>query len=118
MTNNANAAIEALDALLEDERNALLAGELELLPDVLGAKEELIERLTALQPDASRPMLQLQQKMTRNQMLLDSALHGIRRAAARLAALRKVRRSLETYDETGQRKTIAGPVTHRIEKRA
>ncbi len=51
-------------------------------------------------------------------MLLDGALQGIRRASARLAAVRKVRRSLETYGEDGQKKTIDAQIARQLEKRA
>jgi len=51
-------------------------------------------------------------------VLLDGALEGIRRVASRMAAIRQVRRSLATYDETGKRRTIDGTMAHNIEKRA
>ena len=60
----------------------------------------------------------LQTKVDRNQEMLDGALAGIRNVASRMAAFRKIRRSLETYDESGQKTVIQGEVIRKVEKRA
>lgn len=108
----------ALDALLERERRALLAGELDRLPDLLREKTGLIDRLSGLDAEAGTLPEALKQKAIRNQALLDGALQGIRQVAGRIAALRRLRQSFETYDETGRRRTIEGDIVRRIEKRA
>ncbi len=110
--------IGALDALLEREREALLAGDLDQIVAQLEEKQALIEALNTL-PEAGRAGLEaLQGKVLRNQALLDSALEGIRSVAARMSALHQIRRSLDTYDESGRKTTIEGLRKRTMEKRA
>lgn len=109
---------DALDDLLDTERAAVLAGDLDKMAHLLERKEELIDALLEIDSDAAEPISEIQNKLSRNQILLDGALQGIRRAAARLAAVRQVRRTLETYGEDGQKKTIDSYVAHQLEKRA
>jgi len=110
--------INALDALLERERAALLSGDLESIAHLLEEKEALFDRLNAI-PQADSPNLNaLKGKVQRNQALLDNALKGIRAVAARMSAMRKIRRSLDTYDESGKRTTIEGQKAAKLEKRA
>lgn len=118
MKHDAQRAIEALDELLEKERDLLLAGEIEEIGSVLKAKEALIDTLAGFDRDEVQSLSGLQGKLARNQSRLDGALHGIRRTSARLAALRQVRRSLETYNESGRKQTIEGHVSRKLERRA
>lgn len=110
--------IAALDALLERERTALLDGDLELLVSQLEEKNALIDALNAAPDPADVALTGLREKVLRNQALLDSALEGIRKVAARMSALHRVRRSLDTYDETGRKTTIESATEHQMEKRA
>jgi hypothetical protein len=116
--NTAQDLINKLDSLLETERTALLAGDLETIGRLLEQKEKLIDRLNMIEPQNQQALEGLHDKVTRNQALLDGALQGIRKVAARMAAMRRIRRSLETYDESGRRQTIDGEVLHKVEKRA
>ncbi|MCV3269901.1 flagellar protein FlgN [Roseobacter sinensis] len=110
--------VDALDDLLEAERAALLAGDLDEVGRLLERKEGLIERFATLD-DADRDALAgLQTKLKRNQALLDQALEGIRSVSRRLAALRRVRSSLETYDDKGERRSIDIALDGSVEKRA
>lgn len=118
MTDTAQTLIDELDELLESERDALLEGDLERITALLDLKENLIDRLSEIDHKERQPLDGLQTKIKRNQVLLDGALQGIRRASARMAALRRVRKSLETYDQDGQKRTIEGQVVHKVEKRA
>lgn len=110
--------IDNLDLLLDAERTAVLEGNLEDMARLLDRKEALIDALAEVDASHAAPISEIQNKLARNQMLLDGALQGIRRASARLAAVRKVRRSLETYGEDGQKKTIDAQVSRQLEKRA
>ena len=110
--------IDRLDDLLEQERAALLDGNLEALGALLENKERLIDALNALTETERPEMGAVEAKVLRNQALLDGALQGIRHVAARMAALRRVRRSLETYDASGTRSTIEGEADHSVERRA
>jgi len=116
--NDTQSLIDRLDDLLETERRALLAGDLEKIGPILTGKEQLIDRFNAHEIDRNPNLAAVQQKLVRNQELLDGALEGIRKVAARMAAMRRVRQSLDTYDESGKRQTINGVVLRKIEKRA
>ena len=107
-----------LDDILDRERAALLAGDLDQVPGLLEEKTALIEALDDLGPDDRQDMGALRDKAARNQALLDGALQGIRQVAGRLAAFRRLRHSFDTYDETGHKRTIEGDVVHKVEKRA
>ncbi|MCZ7674955.1 MAG: flagellar protein FlgN [Roseovarius sp.] len=112
------AVLAALDDLLERERKALLAGRFDGLARLLEEKTALIDRLNTLGADALPALGGLRDKAVRNQALFDGALSGIRRASGHVASLRQVRRSFETYDETGRRRRIGGDPPGRMEKRA
>jgi len=116
--NETQDVINQLDNILEQERIALLNGDLETIAQLLEQKEPLIDRLNALDGPGVNDLALLQGKVDRNQALLDGALQGIRRVASRMAAFRKIRRTLETYDESGQKRTIQGEVDHKVERRA
>lgn len=113
-----NDLLDSLDDLLEQERTALLKGDLEKVGRLLEHKESLIEDLSRIEEFEAQSLHRLQGKMQRNQELLDSALEGIRIVAGRLAALRRVRTTLETYDSKGTRKTIEVGKDGAVEKRA
>ena len=83
--------IAALDALLDAERAALLAGDLEKLAEMLEDKEGLIEAINTAEHRNLDALQQLDGKVKRNQLLLDGAPEGLRSVARRMAALRRVR---------------------------
>lgn len=114
----AHDAISALDDLLERERGALLEGDLDAILRQMDAKAALIENLNETVPAASDALHGVQRKLARNQELLNSALQGIRSVSTRLNALTRIRRTLETYDETGRKTTIEGLGERAVEKRA
>lgn len=110
--------ISELDTLLEQERGCLLEGDLEALGALLPAKEQMVEVLFHngdLNPDTLAP---IKSKLERNQLLLDGAMDGIKAVAARLAALRKVRTALDTYDALGRKQSVVTPTVPQMEKRA
>lgn len=110
--------IDRLEELLDTERSALLAGDLDRISRLIDQKEALIDQLGNVDDRDQVPLIGVQEKLLRNQTLLDGALQGIRRASARMAAVRRVRRTLETYDGDGRKHTIEGQVVHKVEKRA
>ena len=105
-TETALQSIEALEALLERERRALLKGDLDTLVGLLDEKRTLIETLSEYSSADGAELQPLREKAAQNQVLFDSALEGIRSVAQRMGALHRIRRSLETYDETGRKTTI------------
>ena len=60
----------------------------------------------------------LEDKLYRNQLLLDGALDGIRAVSDRLIALREVRSALDTYDAQGRKQRVVTQNNPQIEKRA
>lgn len=110
--------LSKLEALLEQERAFLLAGDLEGLGTLLPVKEHLMDILLD-DTEAGRARIQpLEEKLQRNQLLLDGALDGIRAVATRLAALRQVRAALDTYDAHGRRQSVPAHTAPKMEKRA
>ena len=124
MTHSANSVetpekiIDQLDRLLESERLALLNGELDKLSVFHAEKVTLIDALNKLDVRDQQRLRNLSAKVGRNQDLLNSAADGIRAVARRLAAVRRVRENLETYDEKGKRKAIDPTASRALEKRA
>lgn len=110
--------IDALDNLLDCEREALLGGQLDQIGKLMSTKEDLIDKINALQPDERPALERVHQKVTRNQALLNSALDGIRAVANRMADLRRVRSGLETYDSRGNKRTFGTLRSSNVEKRA
>ncbi|WP_135502864.1 flagellar protein FlgN [Roseovarius aestuariivivens] len=117
-THEIKSIIDELGDLLDAEREALLGGDLTAAAALVMQKEHLFEALNALQPDNSTLLEAIHSKVSRNQKILEGALQGIRAASTKLAALRRVRRKLETYGQDGRRHTIDGEVSHKVEKRA
>ncbi|MGK7654810.1 flagellar protein FlgN [Roseovarius sp. B08] len=114
----AQAVVDELDALLDSERKAVLNGKLDEMSRLTERKEALIDQLSQFDAADAAMISEIQDKLSRNQLLLDGALQGIRQASARLSAVRKVRRSLETYGEDGRKRTIDAQITRQLEKRA
>ncbi|MEE4188852.1 MAG: flagellar biosynthesis protein FlgN [Roseobacter sp.] len=110
--------IADLDDLLEAERAALLSGNLENIGRLLDRKEALIDEMSVLEAIPPGPLHQVTGKLRRNQDLLDHALEGIRSVATRLATLRRVRETLDTYDSNGTKKAIRIAADGSLEKRA
>lgn len=117
-TEEATRKILALDKLLDAERSALLNGELDRLAGLLEDKESLIVALNDADHLDLEALQQLDTKVKRNQLLLDGALEGIRSVARRMAALRRIRGSLETYDSNGKKRNIEMDAARAVEKRA
>lgn len=119
MSNDAaNPLICELDELLDRERRALIDGDLELLGRLLGQKEALFARINSLDAVEQSSLQVMQDKISRNQALLKSAMDGVRAVADRMANLRRVRRSLETYDRSGRKTRIGTETRPSVEKRA
>jgi len=110
--------IDRMDQLLDEERRALLDGDLEAVGTLMERKGAMIDALNALDPGATNRAQSLKSKAQRNQALLDGALEGMRLVTGRLTALRRIRRTLETYDRSGQKTSVSDVIEHKVEKRA
>lgn len=106
-----------LTALIEAEREALLAGDLQRVEGLLDEKSALAQELSTLAtpPETLAP---LRRALQRNQDLFDRALEGIRNVVSRVSDMQKARKSLETYDAQGQRASVPSGTKRRLEKRA
>mgnify|MGYP001054820893 CR=1 FL=1 len=107
-----------LDELLDRERAALLDGDLDAISRSLREKERLIDALNGQQLTSETELSAIREKVQRNQILLGGALDGIRAVAERLYALRRIRDTLETYDQTGQKTVLERLRSGQVEKRA
>lgn len=110
--------IDALDTLLERERTALLAGDFATLTELLPDKEALIEALNAKPTEDLDGVQTLGSKVARNQVLLESAMSGMREVVDRMATLRRMRVGLDTYGSDGNRHHIEVQAEHSVERRA
>ncbi|TMM52517.1 flagellar protein FlgN [Sulfitobacter sabulilitoris] len=108
----------ALNDLLDAERAAVIAGDLDQIARLSARKENLIDALAVLETLDHEALALVSGKVARNQVLLDRALEGIRSVARRLDALRRVRMSLETYDDRGAKRSIDIVHDTSVEKRA
>ena len=116
--NNRTDLFASLDTLLEREKQALLTGVFDDLPEICREKTRLLEALEGLPPEERTSLDQLQRAANRNQELLGSALAGIRDVAKRMAQLRKVRDTLDTYDANGKKSSLHIAKTTTLAKRA
>ena len=110
--------IKSLEEVLDLERAALVDGDLDRLTNMVPEKEKLIGAINDLQVLASEDLIRVQQKVQRNQALLNSAADGIRAVAGRMAELRRVRQEFSTYGADGQRSEFTVRHHAKLEKRA
>ena len=110
--------IDQLDSILEQERKALVSGDLAQLTEIVPRKETVIDELNALDQLERSALDDTQTKLHRNQLLLNSALEGIQAVAGRMAEMRKAREGLDIYDETGRKTRYGMMATAKLEKRA
>ncbi|WP_281981057.1 hypothetical protein [Thalassorhabdomicrobium marinisediminis] len=96
--------IDGILALLEEERNLLLRGDLQALGDLASQKEALTETLEQV---SSADLGRLSRALDRNKSLLAAAQSGVATVLETLRAQKQARRSLSTYDRSGRPATIA-----------
>ena len=109
--------IERLERLLNQEREALLKGDFNRIESLVEEKQDLVKQLR--EHDARREtLLPLRAGLRRNQELFDQALAGIRNVAARLGDLSRARKSTQTYDSLGRKKSIQAPEKRKLERKA
>ncbi|WP_133119807.1 flagellar biosynthesis protein FlgN [Pseudooceanicola lipolyticus] len=109
--------LEQLDRLLLRERTALLHGDLDEIGAMTAQKQALVQRLGQQRDQIPHDLGARREKLLRNQALLANAMQGIRAVESRLAALRRLRAGLETYDRDGRRSHVPAQRSPRVEKR-
>lgn len=107
--------LDRLSSLIDEERQALIDGDFERIADLLEEKEALVTGLQGADPRVLEPV---QSGLRRNQELFDQALAGLRNVANKLGHASRLRKSMTTYDASGQRQSIDAPRINRLEKRA
>ncbi|KPD14302.1 flagellar export chaperone FlgN [Phaeobacter sp. 11ANDIMAR09] len=110
--------IDELDEILDQERSALVRGELDKIEELLARKETIIARLNTIDSLEREALAQVQTKVSRNQELLNSAMEGIRSVATRMAELRRVKKGLDVYDRAGRKARYGTTMGQRLEKRS
>lgn len=90
--------LEDLDDLLESEKVALLTGDIELLTSIMERKTELMQKLNHAPQNDFAILHAIDCKVRRNQLLMESAVKGIRSVARRMSALQRLRTRLDFYD--------------------
>lgn len=107
-----------IDALMDEERKILKSGELHRLPNLLERKEALFEKFKDHEGATDSELQALREKSMRNQPLLEGAMKAVRAVGDRMKDLTRVRDSLETYDQRGQRYAVNMTSGSTFEKRA
>lgn len=118
MTDDPQDLTRDLDDLLERERLALLAGDLDSVVRLMGEKEALLHRLHASAGGFGPELQRLKDMLERNQVLVQSAIEGVRSATGKIARGRRARGRVDTYDKAGQRTTIDVTRNGQVERRA
>ncbi len=104
---------EALVKVLDEERTALVNGEIERLEPISLEKARLFEELESVSELPRAVLLDIQSRVQRNQGLLQASSKGLRAALTRLAAIRGAATALDTYSTDGKRQSISSlPPTH------
>ena len=94
-----------LEVLLDQTRDALIAGNFAVLSQLSAQVEVLADAL----PHVDRPTAdRLRSKADRNARLLQAAMRGIKAARQRLSDI-STASTLSTYDARGRREVIVGP---------
>jgi flagellar biosynthesis/type III secretory pathway chaperone len=108
--------VNALLSLLEDERQLILAGKIDALPNLANAKSQALSQLGSGRLSQAQ-ISRLQTVTARNQSLLAAAAEGIRSAQNRLRAIRNPDPSLKTYTRAGTPQVLSRTASN-FEKRA
>jgi len=102
---NARTLSDTVEDLLERERVAVLAGNLEGLTRLVAEKSRLMERMAR----SKQPPLRIEKLRNlahRNQTLLHAAADGIKSVATQVTGAQTRKTALNTYDASGSRKEI------------
>lgn len=109
--------LDRLGDVLDAEEDALLVGDYEAVESTLPDKENLIGQLNDDPPEDEASLRWLTDKIGRNQILLTSAMHGVRTVASRMQDMQRARDRFETYDRSGHRQSVDTRVHMQLEKR-
>ncbi len=98
--------IDALDALLDAEKAAILSANYDALGPIEESKERLLGQLSPSDNQAAT-LHRIKSGIEANQALLRAAIKGVAAARARVAALQHVRDEFSIYDQSGRIAKVA-----------
>ncbi len=101
---------EALQDMLDRERQAVLGGRFDVLERMATEKDRLVRAVVLQSPDLET-LRRLRANTERNNRLLEAMRAGVQAARARLDAMRHPVTELSTYDASGRKSAICGPTT-------
>lgn len=117
MTKTSEAVTAELSALIEEERAALVGGELDKLETLMERKEAMVSALSTLQLDA-KTVAPLREGLRYNTELYEQSLAGLRNVSERISLFNRLRKSMDTYTAEGHKKAVGVDESHRLERRA
>lgn len=109
---------DELHDLLDQEKYALLSGNLDGVSKLLEEKQRLTGQISHLSTIEEKNKSKLRSKIDRNQKLIKSAMEGILYASNRISELHKAGNELNTYNRSGERVKTTSPLGRKIEKRS
>ena len=112
----AETLIDEVERLLDDERAALVSGNLPAIEEIAARKAALADRLAGARV-ASETLAALKRRAEENAALLDAAARGLRTATRRLSEIRSANGPLRTYGQDGAERRL-GLAKGSFEKRA
>jgi len=110
--------IEDLIEILELEYGALLEGDLDKIAQYGAEKNRILAQVSELNEVEMQGFAFLKPKLSRNQLLTESALNGMRIAVRRLKEVRQVHTVLHTYTANGQKTCVLLHKDHKLSKRS
>lgn len=110
--------LDELNELLDEEKAAILRGDIDTVGRILDTKRHLLDMLNELNAAETNGLDEIRQKLLRNQDLLEHSQKGVQAVFHRIATLRSVQSSLETYDRQGKRREYRLATGEKVEKRA
>jgi len=111
-------SLEALDRMLDQEHDALLAGNLQGVLELSAQKEKLLRRLAGDSAGMNAAgVAVVKDKAARNAALLGAARRGVAAARDRLQQIKTGGTVLNTYNKHGERAALGGAI-RRVEHRA
>jgi flagellar biosynthesis/type III secretory pathway chaperone len=105
-----------VERVLDDERAALIAGDLPALAEIVERKEVLVRGLASGEIPRAR-LAGLKARAERNEELLGAAAKGVRTVIRRVAEIRDANGPLKTYGRDGTQQML-GSAASSLEKRA
>lgn len=114
----AGALARKLEAVLSDEYHALLGGRIEDLEGLGAKKLDTLEKAALLPEQEFIALEPLRAKLLRNQLLVQSALEGMRVALERAREINEISKGLKTYRSDGSPQKVGLRAGSHLSKRS